>query len=134
MANENFKDVFDQKTDWRPGSMGEREWRTWKILRYVLAGVYLILILLFYVFNTDANFLQEKAGPVWGLIGMLFILLSYAVLYFHDGFSAWVKSAGWTAFIIVALLVLGLLTAIGFQGDLSGRVQPGQKTEVISSP
>lgn len=123
------KSFFEEKT-YREGSMGAAEAKAYKMFRIVAAVVYAFILSILYVFDTDQNFLQEQAGPVWGIIGFILILASYFVIWFGRSFEILFKSAGWTAALIVGLLVSGWLCAVGFQGRLDTRYL--EKEEIVS--
>src|SRR4051812_48704161 len=107
-------------TKYREGSQGAAEQKYKRTFLIVAGVIWLIIILL--IAGIIPSYIGDRAAAV-GLRGLaiLFVLISYAAIYFHDRLEPKNSQLDWLpAVIIVAFLIVGILTAVGFNFDLAG--------------
>lgn len=104
-------------TEFRKGSMGAADQKSSKTFLIVAGGVYLLILLVLFVFNTDLHKFALRAGAILNILGFIMIVASYGVLY-----MAAKKETGKAGYIaaIAILLILGICTACGFNFDYFG--------------
>jgi hypothetical protein len=104
----------------RSGSMAEAEAKS-ELTFTIVAGVALLLVLLcFTTFDTYAHAAFVRAPFIANLLGVIVYLGGVGMLYYAKFLSFPAKTAIGYALGILALLVLGLSLACGFNFDLHG--------------
>lgn len=111
------KEFFKEK-EFRPGSMGAAEAKTIKLIRIIGGIVYALVLAVIYLIPNYQNSLQERAGAVLGILGFIFILISYFFLYFWEAISDKFGGWGWSLLGMALFGFFGWQIAIGFNGDL----------------
>lgn len=112
--------IFEKDKKFHEGSMGAAQEKTKKVFRIVGAVVYLAILYALFLGDTYLNDIQARAGVFVGIIGFLFIVASYVLLWFADNVILPIKSEWFLGFSIIALLALGICIACGFNFDLAG--------------
>lgn len=106
-------------TKYREGSQGAAEQKSRRNFLIGAGIVYFLIILLILAIPNYLRDAARRAGTAW--IGVILILVSYAGILFHDHIEPKKSSLDWLPnALIVVCLVLGILTAIGFNFDLAG--------------
>lgn len=104
-------------TEFRKGSMGAADEKNKTKWIYGSAVVYILILLLLFVFNTDLHDFARRAGFFMNLLGFLLIAASYGTLYMA------IKNETGKAIYIAGfalLLILGICAACGFNFDYFG--------------
>lgn len=95
----------------RAGSEGAASQKREKIFYGGAALIYVLILLSMFVFNTTLHEAVKVTSGFMNVVGFLFIVVSYGLLYKGDVIPALEKSAGLRAFFAAFALGLGIYLA-----------------------
>jgi hypothetical protein len=82
--------------------------------------VYVLLLLILFVFHDYPHYWTQRAGAIPNIIGVVFILVSYGIIFFGERIILPGHLGSLPGIAVVILLALGFMIACGFNFDLRG--------------